>query len=478
MKLLADRVLHRYTPPTCTLELWAKQSLFGWHSPHLPQDFRFELRFDDPRLSEDRQVTVKGDRVQLDRLCDVVSGYIQNFLEQTCSHHLGTNTPSSACVATVEPLLYAPSDSLSFTPQGLLSHQFCFGLLESPSHVNPLVFLTTSQLLDLTNALEEYSRDLTPKLEERSPTEGKSFWVWTGAALLGLIAVGLAGAGLKVFSPRSAEVGNITPMLPVHTQFTFTEILPPIPPAPSKNPPSNPSLPTSLALRDPLPPPTTIAAASPPPRNPTVNLVVPPARVLLPPPAVPPAPPSQTIMIVPATGNPNLPPPPPGSAMANPFIPPVNSQANLPILPPQGAPIPNFQGQVIPSAPQLPPLAMNSQTPSQSALPPGVKPLVAPTNNNTNLLDTIPQVAEIRNYFQEKWQPPDNLSQTLEYRLRIKSDGSLDQSIPLGKAASLYLSQVPMPNQGQKFVSPLPMPEEQTVRLVLSPNGTVKTFLE
>jgi hypothetical protein len=121
---------------------------------------------------------------------------------------------------------------------------------------------------------------------------------------------------------------------------------------------------------------------------------------------------------------------------------------------------------------------MNSQPPSQSALPPGVKPLVSPTNNNTNLLDTIPQVAEIRNYFQEKWQPPDNLSQTLEYRLRIKSDGSLDQSIPLGKAASLYLSHVPMPNQGQKFVSPLPMPEEQTVRLVLSPNGTVKTFLE
>lgn len=477
MKLLTDRVIRRYTPPTCTLELWVKQSILSWQAPQFPQDFRFELRFDDPRLSEDRQVMVRGDRPQLDRLCDVVSGYIQNFLEQTCIHHLGKAELLSSDSASAQPLLYAPSDSLSFTPQGLLSHQFCFDLLESPSHANPLVSLSTSQLLDLTNALEEYRSDLTASQAERAPTESKSFWVWTGAALVGLITVGLAGIGLKVFSPSPSEVGTVTPLLPARTQFTFTEILPPIPPAPSKVPPANPSLPTVLALRDPLPPPTTLPAAAPPSRNPNVNLIVPPARVLSPLSVVPPAPPSQTITIAAAASNPDLPPPPPARGI-NPQLSSLSSQTNLPILPPQGAPLRNFQGQILPAAPHLPPLGVNSLATPASPLSNALKPLVAPSASNTNLLDTIPQVAEVRDYFQQKWQPPDRLSQTLEYRLRIKPDGSLDQSIPLGKAASLYLSQVPMPNQGQQFVSPLPIQEEQTVRLVLSPNGTVKTFLE
>ena len=70
------------------------------------------------------------------------------------------------------------------------------------------------------------------------------------------------------------------------------------------------------------------------------------------------------------------------------------------------------------------------------------------------------------------------MTQTLEYQLLIKPDGSLDQSIPLGKAATLYLAKLPLPAQGTPFLSPLSTADEQTLRLVLSPNGRVKTFLE
>jgi hypothetical protein len=35
-----------------------------------------------------------------------------------------------------------------------------------------------------------------------------------------------------------------------------------------------------------------------------------------------------------------------------------------------------------------------------------------------------------------------------------------------------------MPAQGQPFLRPLSTPGEQTLRLVLSPNGRVRTFLE
>jgi hypothetical protein len=151
-----------------------------------------------------------------------------------------------------------------------------------------------------------------------------------------------------------------------------------------------------------------------------------------------------------------------------------NKQASFPILPPNNGTIVGLAAPSLSSQPILPPLS--SVSPPASQLPP-------PLSNNSpqnqyNLLDTIPQVAEARQYFQERWQPPEDLTQTLEYQLLIKPDGSLDQSIPLGKAATLYLAKLPLPAQGQPFVRPLSTPNEQTLRLVLSPNGRVRTFLE
>lgn len=168
--------------------------------------------------------------------------------------------------------------------------------------------------------------------------------------------------------------------------------------------------------------------------------------------------------------------------MIIPNPPTAQKQPPLPILPPNNSSTVGLTTPTLSPPPALPPLPANQQrlTPQPSPSTLTINPITPPppSNNNYNLLDAIPQVAEVRQYFQKKWQPTEDLTQTLEYRLLIKPDGSLDQSIPLGKAASLYLAKVPMPSPNTPFVSPLKVDGEQTVRLVLSPNGNVKTFLE
>jgi hypothetical protein len=84
----------------------------------------------------------------------------------------------------------------------------------------------------------------------------------------------------------------------------------------------------------------------------------------------------------------------------------------------------------------------------------------------------------VRQFYQRQWQPEANQTQTLEYRLKISPDGQVQRTVPLGKAASLYLAQLPMPNAGDPLVSPLTHGQTETIRLVLTPMGEVKAFLE
>ena len=467
-----QRLIERFTPPTCTLELWTERTAWPWQSLTLPEYYTFTFHFDDPRLPEDQQVTLKGDRLQLEQLMEVVNSYVQNFLEQSCRQSgevCAGSTPASANTVTLIPL-------------GLLRHQLSFGTWDSSA---PQVLLSSSQLVDVMTALDRYDRFVvlaTPSAQPIAKAESspRSFWVWSSLAVMGLGVIGLLGIFLRSLQPQTDPLAVNPSPLPARTKFSFVEVLPPIPPAPTLKTLPNPNLAAPLALRDPLPPPAPTQPAIAPPRNPTVNLVIPPAKVLPPVPGAPPAPPAQTIVLPPPQ---NLSPTaaPPANA---PYPPPLafapnNLAPSLPILPPTTGSVPQFQGRTLPPQPALPPLAATS-TGAINPPPGNLTPLEAPPVKETNLLDTIPQVGEVRDYFQRQWQPPDGLAQTLEYRLLIKPDGSLNQTIPLGKAASVYLAQVPMPSPGQPFVSPLKIPgsEDQTVRLVLSPNGTVKTFLE
>lgn len=94
------------------------------------------------------------------------------------------------------------------------------------------------------------------------------------------------------------------------------------------------------------------------------------------------------------------------------------------------------------------------------------------------LFDTIPQVAQARNYLQQRWQPPEDLTKALEYRLFIAPDGSIERIIPLGGASQVHIEQTGIPLVGKPFVSPVEGDRNPIIRVVLNPDGQVETFLE
>jgi hypothetical protein len=98
--------------------------------------------------------------------------------------------------------------------------------------------------------------------------------------------------------------------------------------------------------------------------------------------------------------------------------------------------------------------------------------------NRSTAFDSSPQIAEVRNYFTQNWQPPTELAQTLEYRLVLSQDGTIQRIIPLGEAAERFVDRTSMPLMGDPFVSPLQDTERLQVRLVLSPDGRVQTFAD
>jgi hypothetical protein len=93
------------------------------------------------------------------------------------------------------------------------------------------------------------------------------------------------------------------------------------------------------------------------------------------------------------------------------------------------------------------------------------------------LFDTA-QVAEAREYFKKHWQPPAALKQTIEYSLLVGVDGTIEQIVPLGKAARDFVDRSGMPLIGEHFVSPNKNGQAVRIRAVLSPDGKVQTFPE
>ncbi|NJO47581.1 MAG: DUF4335 domain-containing protein [Oscillatoriales cyanobacterium RM2_1_1] len=74
-------ITRQYTPPTCTLAVMARSPLMArlLKQPVL-EDFEFNLRFDDPRLTEAEYIRVKGDRPQLEQLYQTVTAYVEILL--------------------------------------------------------------------------------------------------------------------------------------------------------------------------------------------------------------------------------------------------------------------------------------------------------------------------------------------------------------------------------------------------------------
>ncbi|MGB7445367.1 MAG: DUF4335 domain-containing protein [Coleofasciculaceae cyanobacterium] len=552
--LFSNSVLRRYTPPTCTLEIVAKTSpLSRWAGTSVLRNLRFELRLDDPRQSEDRQITIKGNRTDLEILSEAVNSYVQEFLNQSSGLMLaaerkapthadsisdnqasqgatalttseGTDLETSANPASKLEADQTKDSSLAgrleiysqiiisqakpqttpiyLQPRGLLAHNLFLGQLANEKS-GPVVDLSALQLFDLATVLDKYATELIeiPTLNQLSGK--KVLPAWTKIAAAVLLTVGLTTAGAKLFYSSETNQEASTPG--ESSQTEETPVVASIEPSPSPpvilapSPIPTPVVPTPLATPPTLLPPSPVQIPSQP-----LPSELPPiaSNSGSNPPQV-----SLDIQPPPATSNPfpligggqyksSLPQVPRESVSSTPsdHNQPQKS-IKIPAAPPPLPELPSLQQtrsspdreevEIISSpSPEL--VSSNSdlsssENPGQNSTLDDLKQL-QPTPDRPIARETtstkIPQMTEVQDYVQQRWEPPSNLTQTLEYSLFLNTDGSIQRIIPLGNAAQEYLGSLKLPSVGQPFVSEMEGVDNPKIRLVLSPDGKIDTFLQ
>ncbi|MEH1929402.1 DUF4335 domain-containing protein [Nostoc sp.] len=201
---LSNSVIRCYTPPTCTLEVFAQSSpLSRWMGKTVLKHLSFELRFDDPRIPEEKRVPIRGDREQLEALCDAVTSYVQQFLQQPPeSFWASFASAHKSSTALDEPELKSSTKTLnSFSTQipganiyleasSYLTHNLFLGSLANHAS-GPVIQLSLLQLFDLASALDEYSTDVMALPTLNSTTSTLRFPTWAPVAAVLVLGVGL-----------------------------------------------------------------------------------------------------------------------------------------------------------------------------------------------------------------------------------------------------------------------------------------------
>ncbi|WP_413198447.1 DUF4335 domain-containing protein [Nostoc piscinale] len=527
-----NSVIRRYTPPTCTLEVLAQSSpLSRWMGKTVIKQLSFELRIDDPRLPEERRVVIRGDRDQLEALCDAVTSYVQQFLQQSPeSFSLGfsdfgdaittsdDSAPSALSTQTLKSFAAdIPRSKIYLEPGSSLTHKLHLGSLSGQAS-SPLVQLSLLQLYDLASALDEYSADVMALPSLNNNNSVLRFPTWAPIAAVLVLSVGLLPITLQYANyyrqnqpttaqkttPQESDVAlaptpsaNLSTPLP---GLISPDNLPSLPPIDSTLP-----LPTSRLPAQPvIPPGAGISSANSatslgvPSTSSKTGLNIPQASISTKnnlPSTTSTTISGQQIALNPAPsitqGEISLPqrrslPPRLSSGADN------LSSSNIPsIVPPPLATIPNnnrgnnLSPEYSPTNQQLGDKISSSLPPSAAENNPFVDRLgdtpqtAAPPNvaTNSTIFDTT-QIAEARSFFQKRWQPPAGLTQTLEYSLTVDVDGSLARILPLNKPAREFIDNTGIPAIGKPFVSGNKSGQNIRIRVVFSPDGKVQTFSE
>jgi len=457
---MSSSVLRRYTPPTCTLEVAAIGSaLSRWTERAVLKNLRFELSFDDPTITSDQQMTIRGDRHQLEALWEAVSGYVQTILLQPVEA-LSQNEPVDRLgnlAGNLTGNLAEENDSaarlyeagINLQPQGRLKHELHLGTLASEEAA--VIPLTTLQLFDLANALDEYHAEALTL-----PSLGRPRWLkmaptnWMQVAAAAVLVVGVSVPMVKFVTDLSAPQTMTASTKDVELSTAQRAGDLPAPLAPGTTPPPL----TLTPLKPPSPPPVGTVFPAPVPGV-ALAPVIPSAPVQVP---VQPT----TIEI---PGEPSFPaiPDSPSTDLADPAAPPRLAGTDD-----SGEAI----AQSTPQSPDASNDVANELASAELATPePSANGRSAsPASSN--------QADEVKTYFQQKWQPPEELTERLEYRLLFNSDGSLQRILPLGNASENFLDRTNMPLLGEPFVSPTTDGKNPQIRVVLEPDGKVQTFLE
>src|SRR5919199_2525045 len=409
-------------------------------------------------------------------------------------------------------------------PRGLVTHELFLGRLATEES-GPVVDLSVIQLFDLATALDEYAAEgvALPNLG-RPLRSKKGLPTWTPTAAAVLLAVGLTTAVLKLPNkpnPKQQAAAPTASPTNLTAQPPPTSEVPPPPTTPVPSPLPTPVLPPSLSTLPTLPPPSPVPVLPPPtspvsPVTPSQTITINPSPLA----KIPTSPAKSAPALVPSkiasvptpTGSTRTPTDSARTPTGSSKTPTGSSKTptgstRTPTGSSRGdSPSPSTKTPTRPSTPSAtptpPPLPSNfpplKPTPSPSTgniadqtvpTPTGSSPSPSPNSNqsesasagdaaNSRQSDVIPQVAEVRNYLQARWQPPSGLTETLEYQMMLNPDGSIQRITPLGRTAIEYIDRIGIPSLGESFVSPVEGGRDAKIRLVFSPDGKVQTFLE
>ena len=492
-------MIRRFTPPTCTLEIWEKSSpLSGWTNKKVLKDIRFKLSFDDPKNLDTEPITIEGDRDKLEQLYNTVLDYTGNFLEKSFN-------PQSL-FAVVNNDGFDSGDRLYLTSHGLVNHQLNLGSLSKDDTAT--IDLSATQLCDLVSALEEYKTEMAAIAQLEAQRKKSRRWIPIGASVAGiLLAIGVVAGIMQRSQEEIATTSE--PTEPITPQ----EVVPPEAPEVAEKPAVEIEENDPLSSTEMLPPPPAVDTPKPPPNipdpakyPPAGNLTIPPVSelpkqdevTLNPTESTPAEPlddsqvqstidvPSETAETETATAE---------NSDTQVTIPPEKNnddslenaeEAQIAISDSNTAIDTDIVGRSNRARAfneeateyNLEESALSDRLADNNIAKPSTDGATITEEDAESKISDIVQLQEIESYFQQKWQIPSELKQTLEYRLILGSDGSIERIIPIGKAAEIYVDRTNIPLMGEPFVSPLKEGDRATVRLLLDPNGEVKTFLE
>ncbi|MEA5595802.1 DUF4335 domain-containing protein [Rivularia sp. UHCC 0363] len=528
---LSNSVIRRYTPPTCTLEVLAQSSpLSRWMGKSVLKQVRFNLSFDDPRQPEAEKIVVQGDRDQLEALYTAVSNYVQDILQQSpesfwasrVEAHSARKTSETTVVEDVnnsQPDIsnfrneFASRGNIYLKPSSHLTHQLFLGSLASQVRGSSIQ-LSLLQLFDLATALDEYVADVVamPTVTQR---RRNSFAIPAWAPVAAVLVLGLGLMPItyqyanrlreqrktgETVATANKEIGSDvspTPLLtPLPTPNSLLTPLPNASPLPTLGSGlSVPNVPSSLASPNPTlgtTPGSTFPSVSNPNSSSTIPLPPSGSSSLGGSTTIKPGTGGSTLSLTPnsssgktqgtnsstsSKGKTSLP-----SQIPSTSLPPLINPTSpvIPILPPSkqaSAPQNNNQGALTNPTKLDRDLAAQLRE-SRTATPANNDRKSTTTAANSETLFDTNQVAEVRSYLKQRWQPPNGLKEPLQYSLTVGVDGALEQILPLGKAARDYVEKAGIPEIGQPFVSPSRNGQNVRVRAVFKPNGQVQAFPE
>ncbi|WP_158500430.1 DUF4335 domain-containing protein [Xenococcus sp. PCC 7305] len=478
------QIIRRFTPPTCTLEIWGKNSpLSRWTKQKVIKNLGFQLSFDDPRTPEEEQLTISGDREQLEQIYSLVLNYTEEFLKQSFN-------PQSLASSVVSNVA-TTANNFSFNLPELASHEFSFEDIVKKNSVPKKIKLSALQLFDLVAALEEYKTHLATIAELEKAPRKAVLPLWTKIAAGLILAVGLTNVAFQLGKeptiPESAISLQEEPQTSQPVPDELDVIPPQVPETEVIKPNPEPKITEPLSSANTLPPPPAIDLPKPPPDIPNpenyplpeVGRTVAPEIASFPDLKPPP-------LEQPTTTSESASKPP--QVESNIIVAEEDTESKELEIPGLDAAAPEVETPKKEQIALNPEKTIDDYIRDRLSRENAASSRVEESNSNNNVdltakksstnISDISQLKEVKGYFEQKWQPPAELTRTLEYRLVLNKNGSIKRIMPIGKASEVYIDRTNLPLRGEAFVSPLQNAEQVTIRLILGPDGDVNTFLE